>query len=1565
MSLFETRSNIQKLIKAGAPRAAIDRYLTLSGYALEELRGDIPVLETPQTAQVTGVEAPIRPLPIGTTFTGENAEKKGFDPFTAFGKFEERHPMAIPLAITNPVFLGVSELLSKIPRLSQTKAGKAILSNVPEEGEARVRTGAPQYPWLPMTPEAPNARVKTHPQESAKQFLDALQTIGEFYVAGKADTAASQVLLKDAVERVGGKFVAAKMEAGYAPSQAVQDIKIQIPPEVIEKVGEYTPSGRAILANIESRFLRIKAKPGLAGLKGGETSAELLGFDPSLGPDVTPRLTGPETFTQRDLTPFEKSFNMGDLRTKIEQEVVKSYYATKGLAAGENFVTSPVRTDPNQLLPPWSGKPQTPEEWAAEKARYEEWLASREGLSRPELNVPFHPAPQVPQEPITPQGIAEDKEYQAWLASREPTQRPELNVPLHPAPEGETTGAPIPATVPVVPEAPKKTNISVKEFRKLNPWVKTDAQAEKIINDVNTKPSVSLDEIVAKKQASKEISVKLPTGEKVPAGKSNEIMGQRWARETGVAPALPIPTPVSPVQVFNESKQIIPVEGRPEIYTDGRLLLLDRTPEEVKKWTEKKKVMGGSISHEAVIKAVPQPVQPLPEPAFVKHIEGADVAVIPVGTQQIYIEAKALSWLQRQGYSLSFDPKAFDKEGQYKQAITLIRDNKIAGAISANRQPVGDVKKKLLEDLSEAQKSGKLQIDYSGEEWKPGRGSSGPREPGEPRNLLPKQEKKLLLEKIDEAITLAPEDAAMGELKKMPPMVDIQIGGWKLKIPNNKVNLKKFRDIVNRRGSLDVRFLEPMADAIGKYFIRGGNINPRLFRIHQSQLARQSADMFDHMLTVRDLGKAMDKYPKQITDLALEVMKHKQAIELLPQELQPLISKARKDIDRLSMMILKYGSISQKMQDTIYDNLGRYMSRRYAIFEDKNYNPTDQQIQVAVDFFKADPEYAGLDETQIRGLVDSLVYAKKNGFGNLHRGGKMKRVSQAHFLHRKDIPKEIRDLYGESEDLEYLYLSTVADLSVIAHTSQALQEIAAEFTFPTPFPGCVRIPDGRAYGALAGKYVEKETAEFIDQMIDPKKNIFLPLVDALITQPFKWAHTVGNIPTHPRNLAGNFAFDIFSKSSVFNPQHWWACKQAVKVWMGRHGEHRETWKNLIGQGIIETEFTNSELEGHLQALIDRGDKFGWGMALWDAFLTNPITKSLGDLYNFEDQFFKIKTFLVATQKWGWTPKQAAAFIDESYPNYRDVPEATKFLRNVPILGRFISFNSEALRILVSKSARAFGQPLSGVRGGSGEYEIPYTPSDSVYLGIAIPLLVFGPYIARMALAKAHDIDLQEMDKLTAISSPYRRNAMMVYYRDQEGKIKGFDAAYLLPWGVYQQAFSGTVRGDFSWLNNVFFADPTLDMIDMLKTGKDQYGRMITNELYDWYVNLAKLSWEVGTRLYGPSFWGVSNIIAAKQGSIDRYGRSRNMGEEIKAFLTGIRTFTIYPEDIQERYFKKLDAQMQEITRATDEWIDSHPNASQAEIDKKYDEEDRAFRNYERKDAEAMSVDFKKLGPPPK
>jgi hypothetical protein len=63
----------------------------------------------------------------------------------------------------------------------------------------------------------------------------------------------------------------------------------------------------------------------------------------------------------------------------------------------------------------------------------------------------------------------------------------------------------------------------------------------------------------------------------------------------------------------------------------------------------------------------------------------------------------------------------------------------------------------------------------------------------------------------------------------------------------------------------------------------------------------------------------------------------KAALKTLPQDLADVVAKMRDDIDTLSKTLLRNGMISRKLQITVGDNLGVYLSRGYEIFDNSEW----------------------------------------------------------------------------------------------------------------------------------------------------------------------------------------------------------------------------------------------------------------------------------------------------------------------------------------------------------------------------------------------------------------------------------------------------------------------------------------------------------------------------------------------------------------------------------------------------------------------------------------------------
>ena len=209
----------------------------------------------------------------------------------------------------------------------------------------------------------------------------------------------------------------------------------------------------------------------------------------------------------------------------------------------------------------------------------------------------------------------------------------------------------------------------------------------------------------------------------------------------------------------------------------------------------------------------------------------------------------------------------------------------------------------------------------------------------------------------------------------------------------------------------------------------------------------------------------------------------KRVLGELPQGVRQNAVRMRNHIDELSNDVLKSNFLKENnfvtksgenIKDVVEQNINSYLRRRYKIFEDSKYVPTEESIKVADDFFRANKravekeltKMARQDVSEFTELSDDFMarnglkkvtdkdgvrievgakvtdeVAKKarEGFLNEYSiqareklgGGRMARdrLETGMFISRKNVPKALRQLLGEVDDPAEAYLGTIADLA--------------------------------------------------------------------------------------------------------------------------------------------------------------------------------------------------------------------------------------------------------------------------------------------------------------------------------------------------------------------------------------------------------------------------------------------------------------------------------------------------------------------------------------------------------
>jgi len=223
----------------------------------------------------------------------------------------------------------------------------------------------------------------------------------------------------------------------------------------------------------------------------------------------------------------------------------------------------------------------------------------------------------------------------------------------------------------------------------------------------------------------------------------------------------------------------------------------------------------------------------------------------------------------------------------------------------------------------------------------------------------------------------------------------------------------------------------------------------------------------------------MSKLESYLTEADVAVKER--VLRELPRGVQKNAQLMRGHIDKLSNDVLGSNFLKggktlpdgTNITDLIETNINTYLRRRYKIFEDKKYVPTEESIKVADDFFVANKKSTEKQLTKLaRKDVDNELsedFLLKNGlervdgengveiklsgrkitpeaarkaretFLNQYSmksreklgGGRMARdrLETGMFITRENVPDELRLLLGEIKDPREAYLGTIADLA--------------------------------------------------------------------------------------------------------------------------------------------------------------------------------------------------------------------------------------------------------------------------------------------------------------------------------------------------------------------------------------------------------------------------------------------------------------------------------------------------------------------------------------------------------
>jgi len=426
-----------------------------------------------------------------------------------------------------------------------------------------------------------------------------------------------------------------------------------------------------------------------------------------------------------------------------------------------------------------------------------------------------------------------------------------------------------------------------------------------------------------------------------------------------------------------------------------------------------------------------------------------------------------------------------------------------------------------------------------------------------------------------------------------------------------------------------------------------------------------------------------------------------------------------------------------------------------------------------------------------------------------------------------------------------------------------------------------------------------------------------------------------------RNFLSNTMLSMLARNSILNPLNakWYV--QAAKIHLNKTTTERDAWAKLIADGVTETQYYGSADIPRTYNKIMRFDPDEWYDRVYDALVRRPIDLA-GQAYNFEDSLYRVSTSLKnraprSEGGFGMNAQESLEEINASLQNYRKLPLVVDTLRRWPILGPFVSFKWNIVKIIGNQARMA-----------AEEIKVPRTRAKGIFRGLRLALLLALPAILSEVSKRTNNVDEEKIKELERWYPEYRRNGTFFYFRDKNGDLKIFDFTYIWPTGDFERFGKAVIKGDVKSAMDAidFLAHPLLDVWGILVTGKDPTWGTKYRSVWDRAAAAAKLLYLPASmpipnlegllkgdlrpgNLTGPQ---IKSIIDAFNQQPDQYGRVKDLPEEIKNFFTGIRTWSVEPEKLLAQAAVVRNSQIREIQGELSSWLRKNSKAPKWEIE---------------------------------
>lgn len=505
-------------------------------------------------------------------------------------------------------------------------------------------------------------------------------------------------------------------------------------------------------------------------------------------------------------------------------------------------------------------------------------------------------------------------------------------------------------------------------------------------------------------------------------------------------------------------------------------------------------------------------------------------------------------------------------------------------------------------------------------------------------------------------------------------------------IPENRRNKKLLDKVTNKINALDtIEYPKNKAEQ---------EVFDALFDEVDFRAGIDTKEIRQAMKDIQN-GTYIPRQDRAIKPLS-EAERYMTAEDMLGKDVLDKALPAFKHLDDLGEEAVNLGLLPR---DVWEENVGTYMARLYRKYEDDT------------------------------GKAVNNFLRKKNTL----------KTTSERFMKRDDmIPDDVREAMGEILEAGYPTAKALVQLTRAVENAKFFKAVKdAGFAADEFVEGAMLMPNKRAYGELAGKWVPEYIFKDITQLPEfqpPKGWLGKTLEDAVST--FKFAKVILNPATHARNTISNFILNSFEGLPPGHPAYFEASAELMKG----NGKFSQKAKEF-GYGL--NSFAANEITNWLDP------KTGF-LSKVNAKTKGALEK-IASIYQKEEDFAKLSQFIFQHKYMKKSAEEAWQIAERATFNYAQVTPFIRKMRSSIFGYPFITFTYKATPQVIRTAFKHTGRISA---------------------------------IGKLRNAVENQVPTEELERERATEPEWIRNGfyMALPVKDKEGRRPYLDLTYMLPFG---------------------------------------------------------------------------------------------------------------------------------------------------------------------------------------